>query len=149
MHLTILNPRLPEKARRRSCALLWRGNSRTVRTSPASVTRTTVDGVGWARFASCVSFGAAQLKRLLPSTRSGGNAVCGIYMASSIGYAGSIAGQVYMDLFQSDINRFEFFHAFTYAFSLLGAGLLVASCIYFLPRTRPSLETRQTGTHSV
>jgi len=91
--------------------------------------------VGLGSYLAYVPFGTALFERLIASTHSRGNAVFAIYIADSIGYTGSIAVQVYRDLFQSDINRFEFFHAFTYVFSLLGAGLLVASCIYFLPKT--------------
>ena len=91
----------------------------------------------------------ADTNRLLASTHFRGNAVFAIYIADSVGYTGSIALQVYKDLFQSDINRFDFLHGFTYAFSLLGAGLLVASCVYFLPKTHRALDTSQTGSHSV
>ncbi len=92
--------------------------------------------VGLGSYLAYVPFGTALFERLISSTRFRGNAVFAIYIADSIGYTGSIAVQVYKDLFQSDMNRFEFLHAFTYALSLLGAGLLVASCIYFLPKTR-------------
>ncbi|NQT41062.1 MAG: hypothetical protein HQ581_26455 [Planctomycetes bacterium] len=105
--------------------------------------------VGLGAYLAYVPFGTALFERLIASTHSRGNAVFAIYIADSIGYTGSVAVQVYKDLFQSDMNRFEFLHAFTYALSLLGAGLLVASCIYFLPKTHRVLQTRQTGTHSV
>jgi hypothetical protein len=105
--------------------------------------------VGLGAYLAYVPFGTALFERLIASTRFRGNAVFAIYIADSIGYTGSIAVQVYKDLFQSDISRFEFFHGFTYAFSLLGAGLLVASCIYFLPKTHRVQETQQAGTHSV
>jgi hypothetical protein len=101
--------------------------------------------VGLGAYLAYVPFGTALFERLIASTRFRGNAVFAIYIADSIGYTGSIAVQVYKDLFQSDISRFEFFHAFTYAFSLLGAGLLVASCIYFLPKTHRVLKTQQAG----
>ena len=100
------------------------------------------------RHLAYVPFGTALFERLLASTHFRGNAVFAIYIADSVGYTGSIALQLYKDLFQSDINRFEFFHAFTYVFSLLGAGLLVASCIYFLPKTRRSPERQQVKAHS-
>ena len=105
--------------------------------------------VGLGSYLAYVPFGTAQFERLLASTHFRGNAVFAIYIADSVGYTGSIALQVYRDLFQSDINRFEFFHDFTYALSLLGAGLLVTSCIYFLPKTHPAADTRQTKSHSV
>jgi len=105
--------------------------------------------VGLGSYLAYVPFGTALFERLLASTHFRGNAVFAIYIADSVGYTGSIALQVYRDLFQSDINRFEFFHDFTYALSLLGAGLLVTSCIYFLPKTHPAADTRQTKSHSV
>jgi len=104
--------------------------------------------VGLGSYLAYVPFGTALFERLIASTRSRGNAVFAIYIADSIGYTGSIAVQVYKDLFQFDINRFEFLRAFTYALSLLGAGLLATSCFYFLPKTHRVLPTRQTGVHS-
>jgi hypothetical protein len=104
--------------------------------------------VGLGSYLAYVPFGTALFERLIASTHSRGNAVFAIYIADSIGYTGSIALQVYRDLFQSDIDRFEFFHAFTYVLSLLGAGLLVASCIYFLPKTHRSPERQPAKAHS-
>ena len=97
--------------------------------------------VGFGSYLAYVPFGTALFERLIASTRFRGNAVFAIYIADSIGYMGSISVQLYRDVFQSDLNRFEFFHAFTYAFSLLGFGLLVASCISFLPKTHRAPET--------
>jgi hypothetical protein len=99
--------------------------------------------VGLGSYLAYVPFGTALFERLLASTQFRGNAVFAIYIADSIGYTGSVSLQIYKDLFQSDLNRFEFFHAFTYAFSLLGTGLLVASCVYFLPKTHPVKETQK------
>ena len=97
--------------------------------------------VGFGSYLAYVPFGTALFERLIASTRFRGNAVFAIYIADSIGYMGSISVQLYRDVFQSDLNRFEFFHVFTYAFSLLGFGLLVASCISFLPKTHRAPET--------
>ncbi len=97
--------------------------------------------VGLGSYLAYVPFGTALFERLLASTHFRGNAVFGIYVADSIGYTGSISVQLYKDFFQSNINRFEFFHDFTYVLSLLGAVLLVASCIYFLPKTHRALDT--------
>jgi hypothetical protein len=104
--------------------------------------------VGLGSYLAYVPFGTALFERIIASTHFRGNAVFAIYIADSIGYTGSIALQVYKDLFQSDMNRFEFFHAFTYAFSVLGTGLLMASCIYFLPKTHRRQETQRTGAQS-
>jgi hypothetical protein len=91
--------------------------------------------VGLGSYLAYVPFGSVLFERLMASTHFRGNAVFAIYIADSIGYTGSIALQVYKDLFQSNMNRFEFFHSFTYVFSLLGTVLLLASCVYFLPKT--------------
>jgi len=104
--------------------------------------------VGLGSYLAYVPFGTALFERLIASTRCRGNAVFAIYIADSVGYTGSIAVQIYKDLFQSDMNRFEFFHAFTYTLSLLGAGLLVASCIYFLSKIHRVASDEETGTHS-
>ena len=104
--------------------------------------------VGLGSYLAYVPFGTALFERLLASTHFRGNAVFAICIADSVGYTGSIALQIYKDLFQSDMNRFEFLHGFTYAFSLLGVGLLVASCLFFLPKTRQALDKSETGPHS-
>jgi len=104
--------------------------------------------VGLGSYLAYVPFGTALFERLVSSTRFRGNAVFAIYIADSIGYTGSIALQVYKDVFQSEINRFEFFHSFTYVFSLLGAGLLVASCICFLQKTHRSPARQLAKAHS-
>ena len=100
--------------------------------------------IGLGSYLAYVPFGTALFERLLASTHFRGNAVFAIYIADSVGYTGSVAIQVYKDFFQSDINRFEFLHAFTYALSLLGAALLVASCFYFYSKTNRALDTSQT-----
>lgn len=101
--------------------------------------------VGLGSYLAYVPFGTALFERLIASTQFRGNAVFAIYIADSVGYTGSIVVQIYRDLFQPDINRFEFFRAFTYTFSLLGAVLLVASCVSFLPKTRRLLTKRENG----
>jgi hypothetical protein len=103
--------------------------------------------VGLGSYLAYVPFGTALFERLIASTQFRGNAVFAIYIADSIGYTGSIAVQVYKDLVQADLNRFEFFHTFTYALSVLGTGLLVASCVYFLPKTHRAKATQRTGAH--
>ena len=105
--------------------------------------------IGLGSYLAYVPFGTALFERLLASTHFRGNAVFAIYIADSVGYTGSVAIQIYKDFFQSDINRFEFLHDFTYALSLLGAVLLVASCIYFYSKTNRTLDTSQTERDSV
>ena len=90
--------------------------------------------VGIGAYLAYVPFGTALFERLIASTRFRGNAVFAIYIADSFGYTGSIAVQLYKDFFQSELNRFEFFRVFTYAFSVLGFVLLAASCLHFLSK---------------
>jgi hypothetical protein len=101
--------------------------------------------VGLGSYLAYVPFGTVLFERLIASTQFRGNAVFAIYVADSVGYTGAFTVQVYKDLFQSDMNRFEFLRGFTYAFSILGAFLLVLSCIIFLPRTRRALSLQQPG----
>ncbi|HIF01657.1 MAG TPA: hypothetical protein EYG03_24100 [Planctomycetes bacterium] len=101
--------------------------------------------VGLGSYLAYVPFGTALFERLIASTRFRGNAVFAIYIADSVGYTGAIAVQIYRDLFEPDINRFEFFRVFTYAFSLLGVVLLVASCVSFLSKTRRVLNKHESG----
>ncbi len=93
--------------------------------------------VGLGSYLAYVPVGTALFERLIASTRFQGNAVFAIYIADSIGYSGSVAVQMYKDLFQADMNRFEFFRSFTYALSLIGTLLLIATCCYFFPKTSP------------
>ena len=100
--------------------------------------------VGLGSYLAYVPFGSVLFERLLASTHFRGNAVFAIYIADSVGYTGSIALQVYKDLFQSNMNRFEFLRSFTYGLSLLGTVLLVTSCVYFLPKLGRAKKTKQT-----
>ena len=105
--------------------------------------------IGLGSYLAYVPFGTALFERLLASTHFRGNAVFAIYIADSVGYTGSVAIQIYKDFFQSDINRFEFLHAFTYALSSWGAVLLVASCLYFTPKTRRMSDSSQSRPDSI
>src|SRR5262249_56220232 len=60
----------------------------------------------------------------------------GIYVGEAIGYTGSIGLPLVKDLFFPGVDRLAFFRAFTYVVSLGGAGLLVASGVYFYRRHR-------------
>ena len=92
--------------------------------------------VGLGSFLAYVPYGTVLFERLIASTRAAGTAVFAIYVADAVGYTGSISVQLYKDLGQSELSRFEFFRWFTYAMSMLGVVLLLCSCLYFLPQTR-------------
>lgn len=99
--------------------------------------------VGLGSYLAYVPYGSVLFDRLIAHTGVIGTAVFAIYVADAIGYTGSVGLQLYKDLAASDVSRQEFFRLFTYFMSVLGATMLVASCVHFLrqtPRQRRSVE---------
>jgi phosphonate degradation associated HDIG domain protein len=101
-----------------------------------------LNGVGWMTLVGLGSYMAyvphdsVVFDRIIASTRVAGTAVFAIYLADAIGYTGSIGLPLVKDLLFPGVDRLAFFRAFTYAVSLGGTGLLVASCVYFYRRHR-------------
>jgi phosphonate degradation associated HDIG domain protein len=91
--------------------------------------------VGLGAYLAYVPFNSMLFDRLMAWTRAGGTAVFTIYLADAAGYTGSVGVQLYKDLAQTNTTRLDFFRAFTYALSLLGATLLAASCWIFTRRS--------------
>ena len=97
-----------------------------------------IDGLTWmilcglGSYLAYVPYGTVLFERLIASTRAVGTAVFAIYVADSIGYAGAISVMLSKDLLAGDVSRLDFFRHFTYAMSVFGAALLIASCCYFL-----------------
>ena len=60
-----------------------------------------------------------------------------------LGYTGSISVQLYKDMVRAGASRLEFFRDLTYFMSVLGTVLLVASCLYFLRKSRPAYSARK------
>jgi Family of unknown function (DUF5690) len=87
--------------------------------------------IGLGSYLAYVPYGSVLFDRMIASTRIVGTAVFAIYVADALGYTGSVGVQLYKDLAQGDMSRFEFLKNFTYALSLLGALLLIGSCLYF------------------
>jgi phosphonate degradation associated HDIG domain protein len=101
-----------------------------------------LSGVGWmilvglGSYMAYVPHDSVVFDRIIASTRVGGTAVFAIYLADAIGYTGSIGLPLVKDLLFPRVDRLAFFRAFTYAVSLGGAGMLVASGVYFYRRHR-------------
>jgi phosphonate degradation associated HDIG domain protein len=99
-------------------------------------------GIGWmilvglGSYMAYVPHDSVVFDRIIASTRVAGTAVFAIYLADAIGYTGSIGLPLVQDLLFPGVDRLAFFRLFTYVVSLGGAGLLVASCVYFYRRHR-------------
>ena len=101
-----------------------------------------IDGFAWmtliglGSYLAYVPYGSVLFDRLIATTRVVGTAVFAIYLADALGYTGSVGVQIYRDVWQGDVSRFEFLRGFTYFLSVLGAVLLAASAVYFWRATR-------------
>jgi hypothetical protein len=105
--------------------------------------------IGLGSYLAYVPYGSVLFDRMIASTRIAGTAVFAIYVADALGYTGSVGVQVYKDLAQGDMSRFEFLKNFTYALSLLGALLLIGSCLYFARLTAHARDESVKGTKVV
>lgn len=79
-----------------------------------------------------VPFGSVLFDRMIASTRVAGTAVFAIYVADFIGYLGPILILNLKDYMLGDVNELVFFRRFSYAMSIGGTILLIASCCYFI-----------------
>jgi hypothetical protein len=96
--------------------------------------------IGLGSYLTYVPFGSMLFERIMAHTRVVGTAVFGIYLADALGYTGSVAVQLYADLFAKESSRLEFFFQLTHGMSLLGAALLALSGMLWL-RTGPTPRT--------
>ncbi len=92
--------------------------------------------VGLGAYLAYVPFGSVLFDRLIAVTRVAGTAVFAIYVADAVGYTGSVGVQLYKDLIDTEATRLDFFRRFTYAMSLLGLVLLIASCVFFMAKAK-------------
>lgn len=114
---------------------------------------------GLGAYLAYVPFGTALFERLIASTRAKGNAVFSIYLSDTVGYTGSITIQLYKNLAfkkpddlanssvetaNAAISHFDFFHGLTYVVAIVGILMVVASCVYFLPKTQITNEPTST-----
>jgi hypothetical protein len=99
--------------------------------------RGAIDGFWWVTliglgsYLAYVPFGSVLFDRLMATTRMTGTAVFAIYLADTLGYAGSITAMLTKDFWAPDSSRLEFLRAFAYGLSIGGAAFLVASGVYF------------------
>jgi hypothetical protein len=69
--------------------------------------------------------------RIMAATRYPGTAVFAIALADAVGYAGTVALQVYKDVFTPDTSRFAFFRIVSYCLSIGGVVALCFALAYF------------------
>ncbi len=96
--------------------------------------------VGLGAYLAYVPYGSVLFDRLIAQGHVLGTAVFAIYIMDALGYTGSVAVQIYRDIFYSDseqpnVARLEFFIDFSYLMAAVGLVLFVGSLIYFLSRT--------------
>jgi hypothetical protein len=86
-------------------------------------------GVGaYLAYVPCSSF---LFDRIMAATRYPGTAVFAIALADAVGYAGTVALQVYKDVFTPDTSRFAFFRIVSYCLSIGGVVALCFALAYF------------------
>lgn len=87
--------------------------------------------VGLGSYLAYVPYGSVLFDRLIASTRTVGTAVFAIYVADSLGYAGSIAMLLTKDLWAAETSKLAFLQGFAYALAVGGAACLAGSAVYF------------------
>ncbi|HMO83971.1 MAG TPA: DUF5690 family protein [Lacipirellulaceae bacterium] len=96
-----------------------------------------IDGSMWVTllglgvYLAYVPFNALLFDRIMASTRFAGTAVFAIYVADSAGYSGSVAMQLYKDLYAPQASRSEFLAWFAGLASVVGLTTLAAAGLYF------------------
>lgn len=89
---------------------------------------------GLGTYLAYVPFGSMLFERTIAVTRFPGTAVFAIYVADSLGYFGSVAVQLYRNLFAREETWLQFFKGFSYAMTIGGVPLLFFAMTYFLTR---------------
>lgn len=88
--------------------------------------------VGIGSYLAYVPYGSILFDRMIASTHVIGTAVFAIYVADALGYTGSVAVQLYKDLFAGESTHLAFFRSFTYTLSIAAAGLILTSAVLIL-----------------
>lgn len=102
--------------------------------------------LGFGVYLTYVPFGSVLFDRLIASTRVAGTAVFAIYVADALGYTGTIAVQLYKDLFAGDATRANFLAQFAYFMSAGGVLALAGSGWYFLAQKPAALPSAAQAT---
>jgi len=92
--------------------------------------------VGFGAYLAYVPFGSFLFDRITAGTRFVGTAVFAINLADATGYTGSVALQIYKDVFAHDASRLGFFLTVTYGLAAFGSAGLVVAGRYFLVQAR-------------
>ncbi len=96
--------------------------------------------IGLGSYLTYVPFGSVLFDRMIATTRVVGTAVFAIYVADALGYTGSVALQLYNDLYYSSGDgptQWEpFFVGFSYFMSITGLVLIGGAAGYFVLKHR-------------
>jgi hypothetical protein len=96
--------------------------------------------IGFGAYLAYVPFSSFLFDRVTVATRFAGTAVFAINLADATGYTGSVALQLYKDVFAGGMSHLGFFITVTYALAAFGSAGLALSAWYFLRAARaPSL----------
>lgn len=103
--------------------------------------------VGLGAYLAYVPYGSVLFDRLIAHSHVVGTAVFAIYVMDALGYTGSVAVQLYRDIFypgseEPNLARLAFFIDFSYLMAAVGLVLFFGSLFYFLfrnPRSGPSV----------
>jgi len=102
--------------------------------------------VGLGAYLAYVPYGSVLFDRLIAQTHVVGTAVFAIYVMDALGYTGSVAVQLYRDIFypgtdEPNVARLTFFIDFSYLMAAVGLVLFLGSLFYFLFRTPQQNQT--------
>ena len=87
--------------------------------------------IGFGAYLAYVSFSSFLFDRITVATRFEGTAVFAINLADATGYTGSVALQLYKDVFAGGMSQLGFFISVTYVLAALGSTALAFASNYF------------------
>ena len=88
--------------------------------------------IGLGSYLAYVPYGSVLFDRLMASTRATGTAVFAIYIADALGYTGSVAIQIFNDLFAVELSHLAFLEQLCYVVSAIGSVCIILGGAYFL-----------------
>jgi Family of unknown function (DUF5690) len=92
--------------------------------------------MGFGAYLAYVPFSSFLFDRITVATRFTGTAVFAINLADATGYSGSVALQLYKDVFAGGISHLGFFISVSYALAALGSIGLAFAGLYFMRAAR-------------
>lgn len=78
-----------------------------------------------------VPFGSVLFDEVIASTRYAGTAVFAIYVCDAVGYSGTVIMYFFRESIFGNLNKLEFFTAFTWIMTVTGIACFVGSYLYF------------------